>query len=95
MVELGFHQLAWSMMRALGWCQGPRGGWDQRYPIIGARWNRRHVSNKVAAISQRLGGGAKTKITCGDFEPLIEDTSRHALLLSSRASRSWSPSSMS
>jgi len=79
-VELGFHQLAWSMMRSKGWGQGPRGGWDQRYPIIGERWSRRHVSKKVAAISQRLNTRNKITITRADFEPLIQDTSRHAAL---------------
>src|ERR1700676_4004468 len=32
--RLGFYQLAWSQMRSRGWGQGPRGGWDQRIPVI-------------------------------------------------------------
>jgi DNA adenine methylase len=78
--RLGFYQLAWSMMRSRGWGQGPRGGWDQHRPIIGERWSQRHIVQKVRTIADRLGGRAETKISCWDFEPLITDTSRRAVL---------------
>jgi site-specific DNA-adenine methylase len=78
--RLGFYQLAWSMMRSGGWGQGPRGGWDQHDPIIGERWSQQYIARKVGTISDRFGGRAKTKITCCDFEPLITDTSRRAVL---------------
>jgi DNA adenine methylase len=78
--RLGFYYLAWSHMRARGWGQGPRGGWDQRIPLIGERWNPQYISDKLTAISDRLGGADRTKITCCDFEPLITDTSRRATL---------------
>jgi site-specific DNA-adenine methylase len=78
--RLGFYYLAWSQMRSRGWGQGPRGGWDQRTPIIGERWSQQYIARKVETISDRLGGEAKTKITCCDFEALIIDTSRRAVL---------------
>jgi DNA adenine methylase len=78
--RLGFYQLAWSQMRSRGWGQGPRGGWDQRNPVIRERWSQRHITRKVGTISDRLGGADRTKITCCDFEPLITDTSRRAVL---------------
>ena len=78
--RLGFYQLAWSQMRSRGWGQGPRGGWDQRIPVIGERWSQRYIVRKVETISDRLGGADRTKITCHDFEPLITDTSRRAVL---------------
>jgi hypothetical protein len=78
--RLGFYQLAWSQMRSRGWGQGPRGGWDQRIPVIGERWSQRYIVRKVETISDRLGGADRTKITCFDFEPLITDTSRRAVL---------------
>jgi DNA adenine methylase len=78
--RLGFYYLAWSQMRSRGWGQGPRGGWDQRIPVIGERWSQRYIARKVGTISDRFGGRAKTKITCCDFEPLITDTSRRAVL---------------
>lgn len=78
--RLGFYYLAWSQMRSLGWGQGPRGGWDQRVPVIGERWSQQYIARKVSTISDRLGGRAETKITCCDFEPLITDTSRRAVL---------------
>jgi site-specific DNA-adenine methylase len=74
------YYLAWSKMRSRGWGQGPRGGWDQRTPIIGERWSQHYIARTIGTISDRLGGGAKTRITCCDFEPLIIDTSRRAVL---------------
>jgi site-specific DNA-adenine methylase len=78
--RLGFYYLAWTQMRSRGWGQGPRGGWDQRIPVISERWSQRHIAGKVEEISNRLGGIDRTKITCCDFEPLITDTSRRAVL---------------
>lgn len=76
-VELGLHQLAVSILRWSGCGGGPRGGYDQHFPRIGERWSKKRITGKVGAISQRLKNARVTNI---DFAPLIEDTSRHAVL---------------
>jgi hypothetical protein len=77
---VAIHPVAWSRMRSRGWGQGPRGRWDQRIPVIGERWNPQYISDTVATISAWIGGADRTRITCSDFEPLIADTSRSAVL---------------
>jgi DNA adenine methylase len=77
LIELGFHQLAVATMRWSGHGGSPRGGYSQREPRIGERWLIRNLSNKIRMISRRL---KNSRITAGDFAPLILDTSKLACL---------------
>jgi DNA adenine methylase len=78
-IELGFQQLAVATMRWSGHGGSPRGGYRQQCPRIGERWSTNWLTDKLTLICERLNA-ADTRITSLDFAPLIEDTSRRAVI---------------
>jgi site-specific DNA-adenine methylase len=78
-IEVGFRRLALAYMYHSGNGSGCRGGYTQTNGRIDERWSPERICRKVGFHHRRLCRiGAR--VTCEDFQTLIDDTSRRALL---------------
>jgi site-specific DNA-adenine methylase len=78
-VELAFCILASQFMCWSGWGGGVRGGYEQRYDLIGERWLPELTIRKIRFLHRRLNR-VETRITAFDFGRLIDDTEERALI---------------
>jgi DNA adenine methylase len=75
--KLAIHRTSYS---SLGTMAGPRGGYKQTSPVkIDSHWNPPKIGQRIDAV-HRLLASRQTRVTNLDFEEVIGDTTRRAIL---------------
>src|SRR5205823_2779283 len=79
-VEIGFRRVVISYLNYRGLSGGPRGSYSQDGPMrIDDRWRAARLCQKVDFDHRRLTR-VDARVTCDDFQTLVDDTSCRALL---------------
>lgn len=83
--QRGFRKLALHRMSVSGFgvmSGGPIGGRTQKSSAytVGCRWNPERMKCDVTRLSNRLNKFASLRITCGDFAPLIENSTEETFV---------------
>jgi DNA adenine methylase len=81
LVMLGFRRLVHQRTAHSGFPNGgPRGGNSQRRHLITEKWNPRHIAAMIQVCSARLAYAKSLMIRHGEFEEVIADRSRRAVV---------------
>lgn len=83
--ERGFRKLALHRMSVSGFgvkSGGPIGGKNQNTSLytVGCRWNPERIKRDVFRINSKLNKFTELRITCGDFQPLLENTTQNCFI---------------